>query len=268
VSAAYDELAAVYEFLVPDSLLEPEGAAAAFAGALGQLAPGARVLDCAAGTGQLAVGLALRGLDVTASDASAAMVERTRALAAARGVELRTSTCGWNALGRQGWGEPFDAVLCVGNSLTHAPGRDGRRAALAAMAGVLRDGGLLALTSRNWERLRAARPRLEVGDGLVERGGRSALVVRSWTIPEAWAEPHGLEVAVALLGDDGAVTTQRELLAFWPFTEAELREDLRASGLAQVASTYAADAERYLVTACRGPGAGAGAGRPRPAARP
>lgn len=36
-----------------------------------------RVLDCAAGTGQLAVGLAARGLTVVASNASPVMVERT-----------------------------------------------------------------------------------------------------------------------------------------------------------------------------------------------
>src|SRR5215217_8548583 len=127
----YDTLAGVYEFLVPEELLEPEGAAGAFAGVLDQLAPGARVLDCAAGTGTLAVGLALRGLDVTATDASAAMVERARALAERRGVALRTLECAWDELGRQELGGAFDAVLCVGNSLAHAAGTAGRRAALA-----------------------------------------------------------------------------------------------------------------------------------------
>jgi SAM-dependent methyltransferase len=247
----YDELASVYEFLVPDALLEPEGAVAAFSPVVEQLAPGASVLDCAAGSGQLAVGLALQGFDVTASDASEPMIARTRALAAARGVAVQAHACSWNGLAHQGWGERFDAVLCVGNSLMHAAGRDVRRAALAAMAGVLRDDGLLALTSRIWELLRAARPRLEVGDELVERDGRRALVVRSWTIAERWDEPHGLEVAVALLGDDGSVATHGELLAFWPFTEGELDDDLRAAGLAPEASTYAPDVDRYLVTARR-----------------
>src|SRR5215207_1827219 len=130
----YDTLAAVYEFLVPEELLEPEGAAGAFAGVLAGLAPGARVLDCACGTGTLAVGLALRGFEVSASDASAEMVARTRALAAEHGVRLDAATKVWEELD----GGPFDAVFCVGNSITHA--RD-RRGALAAMGGVLREGG-------------------------------------------------------------------------------------------------------------------------------
>ena len=247
----YDELASVYEFLVPDALLEPAGAVAAFSPVVEQLAPGARVLDCAAGTGQLAVGLALRGFEVTATDVSESMIARTRALAAAAGVELRTRACSWDALARQGWGERFEAVWCVGNSLTHAGGRAERRAALGAMTGVLRQDGLLVLTSRNWERLRAARPGLELGERLVERGGRRGLVVHSWAIRDGWDEPHGLEVAVALLGADGSVTTRGELLAFWPFTERELDEDLRAAALRPAASTYAPDADRYLVTARR-----------------
>ena len=262
----YETLASVYDWLVPDELMEPEGAVAAFGALVDELPPGARVLDCAAGTGQLAVGLALRGFEVTASDASAAMVDRTRDLAQRREVALRTEVRTWQDWGHIGSAVPFGAIFCVGNSLTHAVGRDGRRASLAAMAGVLAPGGLLALTSRNWERLRAARPQLEVGEQLVERAGRSALVVRSWTIPDSWEAPHGLEVAVALLAADGSVTTHRELLAFWPFTEGELDEDLRAAGLEPETSTFTPDVERYVVTA-RTPAAGARAGPPRPAAR-
>src|SRR4051812_18343798 len=109
----YDELADVYDWLVPDALLTPEGSVEAFAMVTGELNAGARVLDCAAGAGQLAVGLALRGFDVTATDASAAMVDRTRALAGARGVELHTARCAWDELGGRGWDASFDAVLCV-----------------------------------------------------------------------------------------------------------------------------------------------------------
>src|SRR4051812_34619866 len=150
----YETLAAVYDWLVPDALLTPEGSADAFAPALAELPRGARVLDCAAGTGQLAVGLALRGFAVTATDGSPRMIARARALAARHGVALEAATCAWAELGGRPWAERFDAVLCVGNSLTHAEGRAGRREALAGMARSLRPGGLLLVTSRNWEELR------------------------------------------------------------------------------------------------------------------
>ena len=180
--APYDTLAAAYDWLVPEPLLSPEGAAAAFAMVTGGLARGARVLDCAAGTGQLAVGLALQGLAVTATDASPGMIGRTRALAAERGADVVAEVCAWADLPERGWDGRFEAVLCVGNSLVHAPGRAARRAALAAMAGVLAPDGLLAVTSRNWERVRAAGHGLEVADRIVVRDGRGGLVIHAWTL--------------------------------------------------------------------------------------
>lgn len=247
----YDTLASVYAWLVPDALLEPDGAAAAFAPAIASLPPGSRVLDCAAGTGQLAVGLARRGHRVVASDASPAMIDSTRRLAARHDVRVEAVVCAWEDLARVIEG-PFDAVLCVGNSLTHAVGARGRRAALTQMCVVLGDEGTLAITSRNWERLRTAAPRLEVGDRLVHRDGRAGLVIRAWTLADDWDAPHHVDVAVALVGSNGEIETVHERLTFHPFTYDQLVRDLRATGLEPVGTTYAPSEDRYLVAARRG----------------
>ena len=243
---AYADLAGVYEWLTPEPLLTPEGNVAAFAAWIDPLPAGSRVLDCAAGVGLLAVGLAQRGFAAEATDISPAMIERTRALADQHGVDVRASVCAWEDLSGEA---RFDAVFCVGNSLAHAPGRAARCAALARMVSVLRPGGLLVLTSRNWERERAPGSRLDLDDRLVVRGGRRALVVRGWTIAADWDEPHALEIAVALLGAGGRITTHAERLAFWPFSHEMLLHDLRAAGLEPADSTYADTVDRYLVIA-------------------
>jgi len=80
----------VYEWVIPDGMLTPADSVAAFGDLVKSLPPDARVLDCACGTGQLAVGLAGLGLDVVATDASAGMVRRTEQLAAEHGVLVRT----------------------------------------------------------------------------------------------------------------------------------------------------------------------------------
>jgi SAM-dependent methyltransferase len=269
---AYAQLAPVYEWLLDDALITPEGQLAAFSPLLEQLPPRAPVLDCAAGTGLLAVGLALGGFDVTASDLSEPMLARARQLAAARGVAVATTRCGWEDLPAQGWRERFAAVFCVGNSLAHAAGRPARRAALRAMADVLRPDGLVAVTSRNWELVRSSGTHLRVDGQIRVRGGRRGLAVQAWTVPEAWDAPHLQDVCVALLGDDGGVTPCGERLTVWPFRHEALADDIRAAGLAVEASTYAVDAGRYLVTARR-PVAPAAVGddaasRSRPRRRP
>ncbi|MBV9680399.1 MAG: class I SAM-dependent methyltransferase [Solirubrobacterales bacterium] len=244
----YDTLAHVYEWLIPDDLLTPTGSAAVFATLLEPLERSARILDCAAGTGQLAVGLAAMGFSVVATDASTAMIQRTRALADAQNVELTALTCSWEELPSRRF-EHFDAVFCIGNSLAHAAGHAGRRAALAAMSVLLRNDGLLVVTSRNWETVRSRGSRIEVGDRTIERHGRPGLVVHAWTIPDSWEQPHSLDVAVALLDSLPAVTTNYERLTFWPFTHQTLKQDLHAAGLTPGTSTYTSAAERYLITA-------------------
>lgn len=248
-TSAYDTIAEVYEFLVPDALLTPQGSAEAFSR---HIEPGARVLDCACGTGTLAVGLALRGHEVVATDASQGMVRRTAALATAHAASVDVSVCRWEELDARGWHGTFDVVLCVGNSLPHAVGRSARRTALQAMADALRRGGRLVVTSRTWEQVRAAGSRLHVAERLVQREARRGLPIYSWTIPPAWEDQHSFDVAVALVAEDGEVTTYRERFAFWPFTEDELLEDLRSAGLEPEGAGVPGDkAGRYLVTARR-----------------
>ena len=76
----YDALAEVYEWLISDAKLAPAEFAASFDDVLSLLPSNAHVLDCSCGTGQLAVGLAGRGMQVVATDASEAMVRRTAEL--------------------------------------------------------------------------------------------------------------------------------------------------------------------------------------------
>jgi SAM-dependent methyltransferase len=215
----YRRLADVYELLIPESLLTPEGNYALF-----ERWAAPRVLDCACGVGLFAVGLARAGHEAHASDLSPEMVARTRALAAEYGVDVHARVCAWEDLEPGG---DFDTVFCVGNSLAHAADR---RRALRAMAGTLRAGGTLVLTSRNWERERALGSRVEV-EGEIER---------VWTIPAAWEEPHVMDLAVRGV---------RERLTVYPFTVETLLDDLAACGLEVAESSYADDAERYLVTA-------------------
>ncbi|MCW2791516.1 MAG: class SAM-dependent methyltransferase [Nocardioides sp.] len=249
--AGYGALSDVYEWVIPDGMLTPADSVAAFGDLVKALPPGARVLDCACGTGQLAVGLAGLGLHVVATDASAGMVRRTDQLAAAHRVSVRTLPASWEELPDHLEVATFDMVFCVGNSLHHAEGTSGRLAALAAMARLLGRGGRLVLTSRTWELVRGNGSRIDVRDQLVRRGGRDAVVVYHWQIAERWDQQHHLDIAVAQLGAHGSVTTCSERLSCWPFRHEELLSQLQRVGLTVETTTFDPAAEGYLVVAVK-----------------
>lgn len=110
-----------------------------------------RVLDAACGTGHHAIALAQRGYQVVGADLSVVMVERARANAAARGVQVRFQVAGLGELGNLG--ETFDAAICLGNSLPHLLTTAAVGGALADFADVLRPGGLLVIQNRNFDRV-------------------------------------------------------------------------------------------------------------------
>nr|WP_280513808.1 methyltransferase domain-containing protein [Amycolatopsis vancoresmycina] len=88
----------MYEWLLSDAKLAPAEFAASFDDVLSLLPSNAHVLDCSCGTGQLAVGLAGRGMHVVATDASEAMVRRTAELSEEFGASVRTMRAGWQEL--------------------------------------------------------------------------------------------------------------------------------------------------------------------------
>lgn len=207
---------------------------------------GTRILDCACGTGTDAVALSRSGHRVWASDGSAAMVDAARRRVTGAGVDVPVEQCRWRELpGR--FPEPFDLVLCLGNSISHLGG-DEMVASFRGMAGVLAGGGRLVLNARNWEKLRRDRPRLTYPDQVVEREGRRCVPLYIWSFPEDWAAPHGVEIAF-LVESSGRLTVHRHELAFWPFRRTDLHARLEAAGLEVVSDDHDPEADWYEVVA-------------------
>jgi SAM-dependent methyltransferase len=247
--AGYGALADVYEWLIADAMLTPAGSVASFGELVTSLPPNTRVLDCACGTGQLAVGLAGLGLNVVAADASLGMVRRTQELADELGVSLQTLHVNWDELPDHLDASTFDLVFCVGNSLGHAEGASGRLAALASMSQLLNHGGRLVLTSRTWELVRSRGSGFDIRDRLIRRNGRDAVVIYYTQIEQLWEQEHHWEIAVAQVEADGLVRTCSERLSFWPYRYEELVAQLQSVGLKVETSTFNPDAPGYMVVA-------------------
>jgi 2-polyprenyl-3-methyl-5-hydroxy-6-metoxy-1,4-benzoquinol methylase len=125
VDDPYDGLADDYDWILDDSALA-DGAAInrpATARLLQRIAPASAVLDAACGTGIDAAVLARRGFNVRAADGSQAMVEVAAARFRREGLAIAVQRCLWADLPAAIDGR-FDVVLCTGNALVHAAGRD------------------------------------------------------------------------------------------------------------------------------------------------
>ncbi|MGI6379462.1 MAG: class I SAM-dependent methyltransferase [Anaerolineae bacterium] len=117
-----------------------------------------RVLDAACATGRHVLALCERGYQADGADLSAAMIAQARARADAQGCDASYWVAGFGELGRCGRG-PYDALLCLGNSLPHLLTAEQLGAALRDMASVMRDGGLLIIQNRNYDRVWESRDR-------------------------------------------------------------------------------------------------------------
>lgn len=121
-----------------------------------------RVLDAACGTGMHAIELTRRGYNAVGADLFPEMIDHARENAAAAGVNTPFFTAGFGDLARTFLQEhllPFDAVICLGNSLPHILSTRGLIDALADFAACLRPGGLLLMQNRNFDAVLAARER-------------------------------------------------------------------------------------------------------------
>jgi glycine/sarcosine N-methyltransferase len=115
-----------------------------------------RVLDCSCGIGTQAIGLALRGHDVLATDLSPAAVERAAREAAGMGAELRTGVADFTRLPEQVEGT-FACVLACDNAVAHLHDDEDLARFAAGVAAKLEPGGLAVVSLRDYAPLVAER---------------------------------------------------------------------------------------------------------------
>ena len=115
-----------------------------------------RVLDCACGIGTQAIGLALCGHDVLATDLSPASVERAAREASAMGTRIRTGIADFTRLPEEVEGT-FACVLACDNAVAHLHSDAELARFAASVAAKLEPGGLALVSLRDYAPLVAER---------------------------------------------------------------------------------------------------------------
>ncbi len=120
--------------------------------------PGPRsVLDCSCGTGTQAIGMALHGHRVHATDLSPVSIDHARQEATRFGVDVDFGVADFRKL-ENTISETFDVVISCDNSFAHCLNDDDLAAALGSIKARLKPDGLLLISIRNYDGLIADKP--------------------------------------------------------------------------------------------------------------
>jgi glycine/sarcosine N-methyltransferase len=174
----YNDLAAFYHLIFDDWNAAIERQQAVLARLLPPPAAAGTVLDCACGIGTQALGLARAGYTVEGTDLSRAEIDRAKAEAATRGLnipfrvddmrELRTSPSG-----------RFGVILAFDNALPHLQSDNDVRMALSNMRDRLCSKGRLLISLRDYGPLMEQRPAMTPPAMFLD-AGRRRIVHQVW----------------------------------------------------------------------------------------
>ncbi|MFP4053874.1 MAG: class I SAM-dependent methyltransferase [Phycisphaerae bacterium] len=214
----YDEIAEQYEDITHQQARQ------ASADALGQKLVGESgirsAVDAACGTGLFTFALAREGAQVVGADLSESMLDKARAAAGPLAGNVRWVRSPMQSLGEKLAG-PFDAVLCMGNSLPHLLSDDELDETLAGFAALLPSGGLVVLHLLNYTRVIKQRERI-VG---IDRN-ETREFVRFYDFADEMVRFNVLEI------DWSTTPPSHEIHStmLYPWRQAELADALAAAG--------------------------------------
>ena len=224
----YDDLAASYHRIYPDweasSRRQGDALHAAISGEPGLGTR--RILDCAVGIGTQLLGLAAHGHQLTGSDISAGAVGRARAECRRHRVRAVLTLADMRALPFAD--AAFEVVVCADNSLPHLLTAEDVVRALGEMRRVVSPGGLVLVTTREYDRLRAERP---AATALSLSRGSDGLTV-NFQVWDWWPDGERYDLRhfqVSGEGDDWRVAQRRT--TYWALSTAQLSGFARDAGL-------------------------------------
>jgi SAM-dependent methyltransferase len=224
----YDGLADTYHALYPDWVGEGRTQAEALQRLLGRWHRGpADIADIACGIGTQLIGLAGLGHRLLGSDTSLRAVQRARRECAAVGVDAALLVADMRRLP---WGDArADAVVCADNALPHLLAHSDVVAAMREMNRVLRPGGTVMVSIRDYDRILADPPVSTLPQVFAAAGAR-VISFQLW----AWREEtdiYDLEHFQVHEHADGSRTTQRRTTTYRAYTRVTLSELATAAGL-------------------------------------
>jgi glycine/sarcosine N-methyltransferase len=114
---------------------------------------GDSVLDMGAGTGNMAIALAEKGLQVTASEPEETMAAIIQKKSAEKGLSINVETKSMEQI--EEFQDSFNAIICVGNTLPHLPNEKAVMSFLRQCSMKLQQDGVLIIQQVNFDKVLA-----------------------------------------------------------------------------------------------------------------
>ena len=178
----YDDIAVYYDLIYADWEGSMQRHGAAISEIVGVDPESARILDVAAGIGTQALALASLGYSVVARDLSTAAISRLAREAEARGLCIDSAQCDMRNV-RASVSGTFDAVIAFDNSIPHLQSDDEILEAFRGFAALLRPGGVVLISVRDYEQVDRATSHVPHGER--SRGEAQYRMSQHWT----WLSP-------------------------------------------------------------------------------
>lgn len=189
------------------------------------------VLDVACGNGMHAMILARMGADVTAADISQAMLDQARARADAAALDVRWLNCAMQDIAGQVAG-PFDAILCLGNSLPHLLEPAQLAQTMTGFARLLAPRGVVVLQLLNYARVLSRQERI-VGVTSHETSGGPKSRTEYVRFYDFLGDLVRFNV-LKLTWTSGRCSSEIVDTLLRPYTPADVSAACRAAGLGQI----------------------------------
>lgn len=203
----YDDLAPFYHLIYPDWEASLVRQAAALDAVIREFRPGAAtILDAACGIGTQALGLAALGYRIAASDVSPSSVERARAEALRRGLDITFSAGDM----REAWEQQqqqFDVVLACDNSIAHLLNDGEIGQALQEFHRCTRLGGLCLVSLRDYDAVEKVGTQVQPCS-IRQEGGSRCLLWQVWD----FEDDNIYRQSLYLMEDDGTAECRTHVM--------------------------------------------------------
>src|SRR5690554_1766318 len=186
---------------------------------LGYLREGDAVLDMGAGTGNLAIALAEKGLKVTASEPEPSMAGAISEKAGTKGLSVDVYTKGMEKIDT--FEGSFDGIVCVGNTLPHLPRMEAVDDFLQKCYAKLNDGGKLIIQQVNYDKVLASD---DFSFPVIEKDEFT------FTRHYEKSEDHILFTSAITVNGE----TNKNTIPLYPITSGKLKESLTKAGFEKI----------------------------------